>query len=529
MHVVHTAGLPPNQGRMKRAMRGCTKKRRNAPAAAVSAKASLVTSDADPSTGGAGSLTAADGPRYSPASMDAAMHAGAPWRRYPYVLVPGDPELTFPAAEGDQGAASNTYYLAGRLRGLASGRRWAYLVVFTFNAVRRWLRSDFYTFALFDLGGGRYGSYTEHDLPRLLRRRRGHKLSVASGRLDVAFASALGPCRWTTRRTADGSLVPFAYRLTLRGRDAAGQAMRLDVDADPGKPPLPVGGAQYAGSKTCLGQYGTHSYFQSDVRTRGTLGWGEIEEEVEGDAGWIDRQWTPRHLGVHQDLRSTRYRHEWRQLHLDNGVELSVWLQVDRRRHDRPIPFSGATAADPAGEALATTEVTVDRLSFVRDPGLVRPRLALTRGARYFADAYRLRIPPWDVDVRSEPLVAAPAHAFPIEYWSGPTRLHGTMQGRPVSGFGFHERTHAFVRDFELVDVLRATLRHLPPEVFPPGGPGPAAAADLAWEVDAFLSHGDRRAARRHLAARVRPLLERLRDDVRGHVLGIAADLDAAL
>src|SRR6185295_18344988 len=105
--------------------------------------------------------------------------------------------------------------------------------------------------------------------------------------------------------------------------------------------------------------------------------WGETDEEVTGDAGWIDRQWTPRHFGIHQDLRSTHYRHEWRQLHLDNGVELSVWLQFDRRRHNRPIPFSGATAAAPDGGVRYTSEFVVERESFVRDPGIIQPRLAL--------------------------------------------------------------------------------------------------------------------------------------------------------
>jgi hypothetical protein len=455
--------------------------------------------------------------------------ADAPWRRYPYVLSPGDPELEFPAAEGDQGAESNTYYLAGRLRGLHSGREWAYFVVFTFNAFRGWLRSDFYTLALFDLADGSYGTYTEHDLPRPPRPRRAYKLSVAKGHLDVTFASALGPCRWTTRRRADGSLEPFAYHLVLRGRDAEGREMGLDLDADPGKPPLPVGGAQYGGVKTCMGQLGTHSYFQSDVRARGHLVWGDVREEVAGDAGWIDRQWMPRHVGVHQDLRNRRYRHEWRQLHLDNGVELSVWLQVDRGRHDRMIPFSGATAAGPTGEVLATTDFDLERLTFVRDPGLVRPRFALTRGPRYFTDAYRLRIGAWDFDVLSEPLCPTPAHGFPIEYWSGPTRLRGTMGGRAVAGFGFHERTLVFARDFELIDVLRASLRHLPADAFPSAGPGPAAAADVVWEVDAFLGHGDRDGARRHLARRVRPTVEGLSPRYRDHVLGVVADLDAVL
>lgn len=451
------------------------------------------------------------------------------WRAYPFVLSPTDPELTFPTAEGDQGAESNTYYVAGRLRGQVTRREWAFLVIFTFNNVRQRLRADFYTLALFDLAGGDYGTYSEYDLPRPLRIRRRYKLSVARGSLDVAFASALGTSRWTTRRDAEGTLLPFAYAVDLVGRDADGRRMALALELDTRKPPMPVGGDAYAGVKTCMGQYGTHSYFQSDVRFRGTLEWGDVREAVEGDSGWIDRQWTPRHLGVHSDRRNSGYRHEWRQIHLDNGVEMSAWLHVDRHRANRPIPFCGVTAALPDLRVLATTEYEIERHSFVRDPGHVQPMYALTGGAKYFADRYRLRVPAWELDLFSEPLVAAPAHRLPIEYWSGPTRVQGIMGGRPVRGFGFHERTFAFARDFELVDVLRGTVRHLPDEALPPGSPSPLALADLIWEVDAFLSHGGKADARHHLRTRVRPLLERLAEPVRSHVLQIETDLENAL
>jgi len=451
------------------------------------------------------------------------------WRTYPYTLSPTDPQLTFPAAEGDQGAESNTYYVAGRLRGRRTRGEWAFLVIFTFNDVRKRLRADFYTFALFDLASGAYATYSEYDLPRPPRIRRRYKLAVAPGWLDVAFASAHGTSRWTTRRDAAGKLEPFAYHLSLVGCAAQGRRMAVDLDLDTMKPPLPVGGAEFAGVKTCMGQYGTHSYFQSDVRFRGTLEWGDVRDEVDGDSGWIDRQWTPRHLGVHSDRRNTGYRHEWRQIHLDNGVEMSVWLHVDRHRTNRPIPFCGVTAAMPDHQVRATTEFEIERLSYVRDPGLVRPMYSLGRGAAYFADRYRLRVPALDLDLQSEPLVEAPAHQLPVEYWSGPTRVEGAMGGRSVRGFGFHERTLAFTRDFELVDVLRGTLRHLPADVFPSGSAGPLELANLVWEIDAFLSHGGRAAARHHLRARVRPLLEGLAEPARAHVLQITDDLEATL
>jgi hypothetical protein len=450
-----------------------------------------------------------------------------PWRRYPFALVEGDPELVFPAAEGDQGHESNTYYVAGRLADEHGEARWAFLTVFAFNDVRHRIRADFHTFALFDLRTGDYGTFSEHDLPRPLVWRRRYKLTVAEGHLDVAFESAHGRSAWTTVREPGGGLRPFTYRLDLHGLDGRGRHMHLALDVDTLAPPAPVGGAAAGGVKTCMGQYGTHSYFQSDVRFRGRLGWGDVAADVVGDAGWIDRQWTPRYLGVHSDRRNTGYRHEWRQIHLDDGVAMSVWLHVDRHRHDRMIPFAGATATWPDGTVRATSDFVVDRTSFVRDPGVVRPRYRLTAGGQYMADRYRLRIPAWELDLTARPLVPAPAHAFPIEYWSGPTEIEGTREGRAVRGFGFHERTFVFARDFELVDVLRATLHHLPAAAL--GGEDGRALGDLAWEVDAFLSHGDRAAAADHLRRRLAPRLAGLERTAREHVLGIVADLDAAL
>lgn len=450
------------------------------------------------------------------------------WQRYPYQLL-DDPELCFPAAEGDQGAESNTYYVAGRLHGRATRNEYAFLVIFTFNNIRQRLRADFFTFALFDLQSGRYGTFSEFDLPWPPRLLRDYKLSVAKGELDIAFSAQPGRSTWSTRRTADGTLEPFCYHVTLYGRDADGKAMHVDLDLDTFKPPMPVGGTEYGGVKTCIGQYGTHSYFQSDVRFRGTLAWGDVREEVDGDCGWIDRQWTPRYLGVHNDRRARRYRHEWRQLHLDNGWELSVWQQFDRLRGNRLIPFSGATAATPDGRVVATTEVQIDPLSFVRDPGTVRAQYQLSNDARYFTDRYALRIPAWNLDAISEPLVPFPAHALPIEYWSGPTRITGRMGGQPVEGLSFHERTMAFTRDFELVDVLRQSVRHQPESAFTPSGHTPLTLANQIWELDGFLSHHDHATARDFLATRIGPILDRSSSSEREHLLRIATDLAAML
>jgi hypothetical protein len=80
-------------------------------------------------------------------------------------------------------------------------------------------------------------------------------------------------------------------------------------------------------------------------------------------------------------------------------------------------------------------------------------------------DRHRIRCPTLQLDLIGEPLVAAPAHGLPIEYMEGPYRYHGTMWGKPVTGFAFNERSLALYRDWELVDVLSTTVANLaPPE-----------------------------------------------------------------
>jgi len=45
----------------------------------------------------------------------------------------------------------------------------------------------------------------------------------------------------------------------------------------------------------------------------------------------------------------------------------------------------------------------------------------------------------------------------------GPYRYHGTLWGKPVTGFAFNERSLALYRDWELVEVLAATVANVEP------------------------------------------------------------------
>jgi hypothetical protein len=282
--------------------------------------------------------------------------APAPWRRYPYQLVAGDPQLLFPAAEGHQNVASDTYYASGVLRGETSGRRYAFLTIFAKNEdILDLLSADLHVLALFDLDAGTYDTGSRFDLPPG-REFNLDRINVTCGRLEVSYTSNRRVSQMRARTDAAGGLHPFAYDFDLTAEARSGMEMALSLCADAVKPPQAVGGAVYGGRITVYGQPDTYSYFQA-LGYAGTLRWGETEETVSGQMGWLDRQWFPEFAGRYAGLLADRYGHQWAQITLDNGWEFSLWRQFQRREDDRQVTFSGLTATDPAGLTIFADDV----------------------------------------------------------------------------------------------------------------------------------------------------------------------------
>ncbi|MCV6970022.1 secreted hydrolase [Mycobacterium bohemicum] len=385
------------------------------------------------------------------------------WRRYPYRLVPGDRRLDFPAAEGEHpDQESDTWFIAGQLDAVQTGRSLAFLTIFNKNRPGGSLVADFYTLALFDLDTGDYGTYTDYDMPPAnMEPGAVQKLSMASGYLDLSYRSGAGTASWTTCRDADGELLPYTYRLSLVGRDQGGQPMRLDLTVTPTRAPTPVGASTYNGKIACFGQPDTYSYFQTGMAMTGTLRWGATVEQVAGSGGHIDRQWFPSYAGGGGSGGDPRARsHEWRTISFDNGVDVSIWRQFDRTNRNELQPFTGMTASypDPSQPPQCAEDVEVTVSSYVRWPEAVRPLVRPVASARYMPDRHRITCATMQLDIIGEPLVAAPAHGLPIEYMEGPYRYQGTLWGRPVTGFAFNERSLALYRDWELAEVLATTV-----------------------------------------------------------------------
>jgi len=205
---------------------------------------------------------------------------GDDWRRYPFELVPGEPQFCFPAAEGEHPSyESDTWFLAGELTGESTGRKFAFLTIFNKNRLGHKIVADFHTLALFDLDNGTYGTYTDYDVPPAnMRPEAVNKLSTAVGSIDISYLGDAGTAEWRACRDEHQQLIPYTYELVLVGTDQADAAMELRLRVTPTRAPVPVGASAYDGKITCFGQADTYSYFQTGMTMAGTLRWGGIEE-----------------------------------------------------------------------------------------------------------------------------------------------------------------------------------------------------------------------------------------------------------
>jgi predicted secreted hydrolase len=391
--------------------------------------------------------------------------AAVDWRRYPFELVRGDPLFRFPAAEAEHpDYESDTWFVAGELTGESTGRKFAFLTIFNKNRPGHTVVADFYAFALFDLDNGTYATYTDYDMPPAnLKPEARPKLTTQVGHLDIVYESSAGAATWRACRDEQQQLMPYTYAIDLVGTGPEGDAMQLHLHVTPTRAPVPVGASTCNGRIACFGQDDTYSYFQTGMAMTGTLRWGSVHEVVGGSAGHIDRQWFPRYAGGGGTGGNPRARaHEWRTINLENGVDLSIWRQFDRTSRNALQPFSGATTSSPDGEPEYADDIEVSVTDYVRWPESVRTLVPPLSAARYMPDRHRLTSRKLDLDLTGEPLVAAPAHALPIEYMEGPYTYRGSMRGKPVSGFAFYERSLALYRDWELVDVLAAADANAP-------------------------------------------------------------------
>jgi hypothetical protein len=441
---------------------------------------------------------------------------------YPYELVPGDPRLDFPTAEGRQlDMDSDTWFLEGVLEGQQTGRRFSFIVVYFVSRIYGVFPFNFYSLTFYDLDKADYGTATYYDVGRM---------KASTGFLDLSLPVNGEEAMWTTAVDDDGYLVPFTYRINLPGVDQHGRDMQLTADVRIVNPPVAVGADTFNGLITVLKQQNTYSYFQTGVEFDGVLSWGDHSEPVKGRLGHMDRQMFPLFSGVHNSRDGRNLSHEWRTYFLDNGTDFSSWRQFDRTDKNAEYSYGGATTYHPAQGARYAGDIVYENLSYVRTENHpVKPLVPPRSTVLYFPNRHRLSSAALDLELLVEPIVEAPLLAFPVEYMHGPALLRGTQGGQPVNGIGSFEMTLHLYRDFELVTVLSDSVRNLPADAVLPSSIPLAEILGRIAQIGTAVDRGDTAAARSTADGAVRDALLTLAEPYRGNMLQILDDLVAVL
>jgi hypothetical protein len=456
------------------------------------------------------------------------------WKKYPYSIGRGYPQMMFPAAEASHLLAeSDTWFLTGKLTGQRTGKNYQFVTIFGKNKIAA-LTFNFYQVSLFDIDTGNYSTFTEYDLP--LIDTADAKLKYSDVKLDLSFKSSQGMATWHNVRYDNGTDRPFLYEVYLPGIDKQNRLFNIDLIIDPKKYPTAFGADQLKGVFTFYAQPDTHTYFQTGLKMFGNITFNELTEPVIGMIGHIDRQWFPLYSGIFTPT-GRQHSHEWRQINLENGIDLSIWRQFDRLKANKIIRDTGITfyVNDSSPYSSYNDEdIEVEYISYAKFP----------------SDIYKVLIPPPSKNIwmpsshiiTSKSLgmkltcvynTAQPAQTLPIEYFEGPATWTGIFQNQTVKGFGVFESTLGLYRDWELTAVLRDSVAHLPSSSFSDSGPDAAAMTQIIEYLNQYVnpdSHKENRdLAKLYCDAKIRPALQTLVNaGDRAHVIEILDDLEAS-
>ncbi len=462
----------------------------------------------------------------------ASMAATQPFPAYSFVIDPTVPTETLPLGDGQIASyQSDSWYEAGFVTGQVTGKKYAFMTIFDKNHMNG-TRTDFFQFAIFDLQTGAYGTYSDFDLP-LPSLLTPPKLSMQVGYLGLSYDAPLGTVFWQNDVDASGNLVPFDWTMSLLGKDQNGLSMQLTGNLTFPRAPYATGGEQLHGLITFFGQPNTVQYGAAETVFNGTLHWGSINEPVSGTIGHYDRQQFPQSAGVNQGL-GYNYGHEWINIQLDDGTELSAWFMFDRTNRNEIVPYTGITASEP-GTGVTPTDYTPNLTqqieSYVRFPFSSLPAfpLPVPSTAMWMPNVIDLKSTDFDMDLVSTPLVPAPGHVLPVPYMTGPTLFSGTYKGVHHTGIGFSERSLGLYKNWELTDALSQSAQYLPASAYSAGTTSPAALVELLSVVQSDLSANNQLAARQLLQTSVAPAIQSLTEPSRTGMLQLYNDLLATV
>ncbi|MBM9595665.1 lipocalin-like domain-containing protein [Roseitranquillus sediminis] len=190
--------------------------------------------------------------------------------------------------------------------------------------------------------------------------------------------------------------------LTAAGDDFA---YRLELQAEG---PLVLHGDDGYSVKSDEGQ-ASHYYSQPSYLARGTLTLPEGEVQVEGRA-WLDREWSS------QPLSDRQTGWDWFSLHFENGAAMMGYFM----RQTDGAPYAVATWIAPDGTGTPLPEGVLE----------AEPLETATVEDREIPVAWRLRLPPRDLDVEVRALNPQSWMGTTFSYWEGPVTVMGSHEGR---------------------------------------------------------------------------------------------------
>lgn len=305
--------------------------------------------------------------------------------------------------------------------------------------------AHFLTWGLVDPAAGRYTSHTRLDplTPRLALNDLDEGRNVTDGRIARALREVVAagrvplPDRLLTRE-ADVALDALAldydgnrfvkdaegaYQLTLA---ADGQELRLRFVLD--KPAVRHGDD---GVVRGIGGEEMFYYFSPRCRVEGALRVDGVWLDVEEGSGWYDHEFgEPRHSPAGG---GGQVGWNWLAAQLDNGWEVCAYDLVDRANHEASLGRWAIVIA-PSGERRAYTDFSFEALG----------HWTSTKTFNAYPVRYRLEVPRAGIVLDAAatmPGQEIPTIISPPAFWEGSVAIAGHVNGAPVAGQGFVERS----------------------------------------------------------------------------------------
>ena len=329
------------------------------------------------------------------------------WKVYPY--HPEGSLLSFPADEGRHSAEPvEWWYTAGNIKGSSSGKTYSYMLTYFYYPA-----ASFDGFRILDITDDATGEFFQESRPVNYTR-------ISNSHLGInASVYSRDDEEWITKTDVNHNLIPFEYSIK-----AASYAGKLELDYKSLKRPLILGDSGYLNQGNS--NY-TYYYSQTKNEVSGKITLNGITESVTGTS-WIDRQY-----GNFNPWTGEKY--EWFLLQLTNGMDINLWnlFTADNKiPDDKKYRILSAYVNDST--QYTTSDFKIERLGFNWMPD----------SQMCYADKWRLTSVVNKIDLTISTKHNNSEVQLPFRFYEGATDISGTVNGFPVTGFGFAELLHSY-------------------------------------------------------------------------------------